>query len=245
MWCQLFTWMNFFYKRVFCIYKAFYFCYKRFSDREKIRLIRKTVKKGMTVLDIGANIGFYSILLSRLVGPSGKVIAYEPEERNISILKKITRKRNNITVQPNACGEKTEMINLYVSKNMNIDHQTYDSGEKRTVQHVPCVAVDDDLDKEEIIGFIKIDVQGYDYYALLGMKKTIQRSRELTLIGEFWPFALKKAGVEPGEYIRLLKELGFSVHFFNTKTDPLHPEKMAEKYYYTDFYASKKSNTFL
>jgi len=236
---QLLIWMNFFYKRVIFVYKPFYFYYKRISDRDKIRLIRKTVKKGMTVLDIGANIGFYSMLLSRLVGSTGKVIAYEPEERNISILKKITRKRSNIFVHPTACGEKTKILKLYLSKNMNIDHQTYDSGEQRTVRNVRCVAVDEDLEKEQNVGFMKIDVQGYDYYALLGMKKTIQRSRELTLVGEFWPYALKKAGVEQVEYLRLLEELGFKVHFFHAETDPLLPEIVENKYFYTDFYASK------
>ena len=232
--------MNFVYKKAFPIYKSLYFFYKRISDRDKIRLIKKTVKPGMTVIDVGANIGFYSMLLSRLVGPSGKVIAYEPEDHNFSLLKRITRKKQNVTIRHAACGEKTGKLNLYVSADMNIDHQTYDANLGRDVHEVPCVAVDEDLDEKERIGFIKIDIQGYDYFALKGMRRTIQRSPDLILVGEFWPYALRKAGVEPKDYIHFLEELGFTAHFFRTKSDPLHSDREKEKYYYADFFASRK-----
>lgn len=193
----------------------------------------------MTVLDIGANIGFYTILLSKLVGHSGLVIAYEPEMQNFYNLKNICRNRKNINLRPVACSNKSGSLSLYFSEHMNIDHQTFDSGEGRFFQDIPCIAIDDDLDESQNIGFIKIDIQGYDYHALLGMKRTFQRSNELTLLGEFWPYALKKAGVEPGDYIHFLEELGFKLCFFHGETDPLNPDKLMDKYYYTDFYASK------
>ena len=60
--------MNSVYKRAFPVYKVLYFFYKRISDRGKIRLIRKWVRPGMTAIDVGANIGFYTMRLSRLVG---------------------------------------------------------------------------------------------------------------------------------------------------------------------------------
>ena len=72
------------------------------------------------------------------------------------------------------------------------------------------------------------------------MKKTIARSQKLTLMGEFWPYGLKKAGVSPGEYMRLLEDLGFTVHFFHEGNDPLTSDKVMDKYYYTDFYAEKR-----
>ena len=231
--------MNSVYKRAFPVYKILYFFYKRISDRGKIRLIRKWVRPGMTAIDVGANIGFYTMRLSRLVGETGRVIAYEPEGRNFSLLKRITRKRSNIVLRQAACGERAGALKLYVSADMNIDHQTYDADLGREIQEVPCVAVDEDLDEWERVGFIKIDIQGYDYFALKGMKRIIQRSPELLVFGEFWPYALKKAGVEPSEYIRSLEEWGLKVQFFRTKEDPLHLDREDDKYFYADFYASK------
>jgi len=233
--------MNRLYGRSFFLYKPLYFIYKRLSDRKKIRFIRKNVRKGKTVLDIGANIGFYSLILSRLVGPSGKVLAFEPEEKNFARLKQVTKKKKNIFIHQTACGAATGSLDLFLSGEMNIDHQTYDSGESRNVQTVPCIALDDLLAEEKNIGFIKIDIQGYDYFAMLGLEKTIRRSPEITVIGEFWPWALKKAGVEPIEYIRLLEKWGLTFFFFHPEQNPCDLSKKEDRFYYTDFYAVKKT----
>ena len=233
--------MNHLYGKAFFLYQFLYFVYKRISDRKRIRLIKRNVKKGMTALDIGANIGFYSLLLSRYVGPSGKVIAFEPEERNFSKLTKMTKKKKNIFIHRAACGATSGTLDLFLSNDMNIDHQTYDSGENRHVQAVPCVALDDELTDNQNIGFIKIDIQGYDYFAMLGLQRIVRRSNELTIIGEFWPYALKKAGVEPIEYINLLEKLGLKCHFFRPDLDPFNSDKVENKYFYTDFYALKQT----
>ena len=233
--------MNRLYGKGFFLYRPLYFIYKRLSDRNKIHFIRKNVRKGKTVLDIGANIGFYSLLLSRLVGPTGKVLAFEPEQRNFTRLKQVTKKRKNVFIHQTACGAAPGTLNLFLSDEMNIDHQTYDSGEGRNVQPVSCVALDDLLAEEEPIGFIKIDIQGYDYFAVLGLEKTIRRSAELTIIGEFWPWALNKSGVEPTEYIRLLEEWGLTCSFFHPERNPLELSKKEDRFYYTDFYSVKKA----
>ena len=67
--------------------------------------------------------------------------------------------------------------------------------------------------KNEQIDFIKIDIQGFDYFALLGMKKTIERSKKVILYGEFWPYGLKKSGITPLEYLNLLEKMGFTIEW--------------------------------
>ncbi len=106
---------------------------------------------------------------------------------------------------------------------------------------IECVAIDDYLKGDEKIGFIKIDVQGYDYYAIKGAAGTISNSPSLVILGELWPYALKKAGIEPSDYPRLLEALGFSLRVPHIGKHNNFDEMVHDRYYYTDFYAVKRT----
>jgi FkbM family methyltransferase len=225
------------YKHFYFLYKPLYFLYKNISDREKINLIKKSIEPGMTVLDIGANIGFYTTLLSTLVGEKGHVIAFEPDALNFKHLRENTRKLANVTVRQLACAEKTRKLKLYLSDTFNVDHQTFDSGEGRKYVEIESVSIDDYLNNKEKVDFIKIDVQGYDFYAIKGAAETIKNSSSLAILGELWPYALNKAGVRPNDYLELLGSLGFSVQIPDVDKPDNFDEKMHDRYFYTDFYA--------
>lgn len=195
----------------------------------------------MTVLDIGANIGFYTSLLSKLVGESGVVYAFEPDEKNYRHLTQTTRGRKNVLTIQSACGEKNGTLCLYQSPDMNVDHQTYDSGESRHKIEVGVVSIDDFLrDKNQHPGFIKIDVQGYDCFVFQGMIKTVANAPYVLLIGEMWPYGLKKAGSNAETYLNLIRQSGFDVHLFDHhKADELSQFEQ-NKLFYIDFWAVKK-----
>jgi ubiquinone/menaquinone biosynthesis C-methylase UbiE len=95
---KLFYLANYIYIFFFSLYKPLYFFYKNISDKEKIEYIKKNVKPGMFALDIGANIGFYTVLLSKMVGREGRVIAFEPDVKNFNFLKRITKKFKNVII---------------------------------------------------------------------------------------------------------------------------------------------------
>jgi len=231
---------NILYKYAYPIYKPVYFLYKIKSDKKKIEQLKQIIKPGMTILDIGANIGFYTKFFADLVGESGKVYAFEPEELNFKRLKRIISKYKNVVIEKAAVGNESGNIKLYHSRDLNVDHQTYDIGENREVSEIRSVALDDYFAKDEIIDFIKIDIQGYDYFAISGMKKTIARSEKLTMLGEFWPFGLIKAGVHYNDYISLLQELGLNLEFYCSVDDQKNFEKKSEdQFFYTDFWGSK------
>jgi FkbM family methyltransferase len=195
----------------------------------------------MTVLDIGANIGFYATLFSKLVGEKGNVIAFEPDALNFKHLRATTRKLANVTVRQLACAEKTRKLKLYLSDKFNVDHQAFDAGENRKCVETQSVSIDDYLNNNEKVDFIKIDIQGYDFYAIKGAAETIKNSSSLAILGEFWPYALNKAGVRPNEYLDLLGGLGFSVHISDVDTHDNFDEKVHDRYFYTDFYAVKST----
>lgn len=230
------------YKTHFPIYKILYFAYKRISDRDKIRVIKGHVKPGMAVLDIGANIGFYTIMLSRLVGTEGLVYAFEPDEDNYHLLRKLTQGLTNVKLMNVACGEKSGKTYLYKSSQLNIDHQVYKTDEARERIEITSIAIDDLLkDSERSIGFIKIDVQGYDHHVFKGMAKTVARSQKVMIISELWPYGLKKAGTSANQYLSDVAEAGFDINIAgHGKSYSDFSINEHDKLFYVDFIANKK-----
>ena len=203
---------NFLFRYTFPLYKILYFIYKRITDFEMISLMRNNIDKGTVILDIGANIGFYSLFFSKCTGANGLVIAFEPEKENFSRLTKLTKDKKNIQLVNCAVSNNDLEIDLYLSSDLNVDHHTYDDGQSRKSVKVKSVSIDSFLKlnfPDVIIDFIKIDIQGFDYFALKGMIDTINRSRKLTIFGEFWPYGLLMTKVDPEEYYRELINSGF------------------------------------
>jgi len=236
---QVFKLFNILYKKYYFLYKPIYFFYKKISDKSKISFLKKRVHTGMQVLDIGANIGFYTILLSKLVGENGKVYAFEPDETNFKHLKANTQHLKNVVINQLAVGEKTETLKLYYSDELNVDHQTFDSGENRPFVEINATSIDNYFEKKIPIDFVKLDIQGYDYYAVKGMVQTIEKSPKITIFGEFWPYALRKAGVNYQQYLDLLQQTNFKVKVFDEEPNNNYDHKVKDKNYYTDFLATK------
>lgn len=193
----------------------------------------------MTVLDIGANIGFYTVMLSKLVGEGGVVHAFEPDSLNYKYLRLNTSKLQNVRLNNSAIGAASGMIKLHKSSQLNTRHQTFDSGEGREMSEVECVAIDDYFKDGQKIDFIKIDVEGYEYYALSGMKEVIKRSNNLTILTEFWPYSIKRSGIDPAVYLDLLRSSGFSLKFFEGEDISDYSKRIDDKTFLISLYGVK------
>jgi hypothetical protein len=102
------------------------------------------------------------------------------------------------------------------------------------------VSVDEYLKNESGgIGFVKIDVQGYDCHVVKGMKKTLSQSDNAIIIGEFWPYGLYQAGSSAEEYLSELRRLGFIVEILSKDNPRDWSSYAAERRFYVDFIARR------
>lgn len=219
---------NFLYKTSFPLYKKMYSVFKNKQDAFEIELLKKHIKKGDTVLDIGANIGFYATILSDIVGEKGKIHCFEPDATNFSHLQKTISSYKNIAINNKAVGSKTGKLKIYTSKELNVDHRTYKPEEYDKEIEIDAVSIDDYL-KGANVDFIKMDIQGFEMEAMKGMKETLKNNPNVKMISEFWPYGLKKAGSSLRDYFILLKELNFKIEILRgNKLETLKLETVLE-----------------
>lgn len=173
-------------------------------------LYRAAIKPDSVVMDVGANIGYYTLLAAGTIDPAlGRVYAFEPNVDHFAILQQNLAHHgiDYAFAHQLAVGEREGEVNLYLSDTNPGDHQVYDSGEGRRIQAVRMVALDDFIAEHGIApDLVKIDTQGYDYNVLLGMKDLLARDCPLTLFTEFWPHGNRNAGVSTEDHYRTLIE---------------------------------------
>jgi FkbM family methyltransferase len=174
-------------------------------------LCKREIQPGMRVLDVGANIGYFTLLFARLVGPTGHVYAFEPEPRNFDLLQRNIARNGytNITAVPKAVSRASGSQQLYKSPDNLGDHRLAYGAAGREAVDVSVVALDEYFPAEARVDFIKVDIQGAECGALHGARALIARSAPLRLITEFWPAGIRALGDDPEQYLTDLAALGF------------------------------------
>jgi len=195
------------------------------DDYEKFEteLFKKQVKKGMTVLDIGAHIGYYTLLAANLVGENGRVFAFEPHPGHFALLEKNVRINGykNVVLVQKAVSNKSEHTNLFLGEGSGL-HSLSDRVGKKSIA-VEAVTLDDFFDKDYKVDVIKIDVEGAEMLVLLGADGVITANDKLKIFTEFCPEYLKKAGFLPKEYLNKLMGYGFKLWNINDRRKQLEP----------------------
>ena len=170
-------------------------------------VFRRLARPGMGVIDIGANIGYFSMLAAALVGPTGHVLAVEPNPHNARMLE-ASRRLNGyaqITVAQVAAGRATGLLALHAAQsNGTTSPPAEDLDALLAATTVPSLRLDDLVDPGRPIGLIKVDVEGAEYTALLGCQNLIARDLP-TIISEFSPEAMPGiSGISGPGYLRWL-----------------------------------------
>ncbi len=177
------------------------------------RLFRSLLKEGMRVLDIGANIGFYSLLSSLAVGPSGKVWAVEPNPRNVALINasRTANSFSNLSIFQAAASDQWELLTLFPDGSNGVTESrpiTDPSQAGETVQAFPVSAI---LPPDQELDVVKIDIEGAEGKALRGIAELLRRSKPV-IFTEFTPNALPdRSGMSAEEYLSFFYGLGYEV----------------------------------
>lgn len=195
---------------------ALYFLkYKGLEDSEST-FFKKSIKKDWTIVDIGANLGYYSLLAARLTGPTGRVFAFEPDQENFRLLKENIQANQykNIEALPLAVSNKSGDTFFYTSSENSGDHRIYDTGEDRATTKVKTIALDDFF-QDDHIDFIKMDIQGAEPLAIQGMDRILRNNPHIIILTEFWPEGLRQCGTTPTHFLDTMKAYGFSLAYID------------------------------
>ena len=174
-----------------------------------LEFMRRSVKPGATILDVGANIGLFTVEGALSVGPSGKVISIEASPnhaKHVSATAKLNG-MENVEVAAVAVGNYEGEATLTLPKDANYGMFTL-GGVAGDESFTVSVRRIDDIVGGERVDFIKMDIEGSEYGALLGALETIKRSKPIILI-ELNEAALVACGATSRQVKDLLESLGY------------------------------------
>jgi len=190
-------------------------------------LVVNNLSAGDVFLDIGANIGYYSVIASSIVGGSGQVIAYEPESDNYRLLVENLQlnQLSNVQSFQAALADYSGSGYLYMNSENRGDHQIYNSGgDRNRVKTTILCAADHLTDLVSKVDFIKVDTQGSESMIIKSLNDLIvQNSDRVKLIVELWPSGLIRAGSSGGELLDVLFSFNLSCNIIDHLNFQLFP----------------------
>lgn len=211
------------------LYISSYFTYKKYIEDPFAKLTKHYahVFQGGNILDIGANIGYTSYVFSKLIQNPFKIIAFEPETRNIEILKQAGKKfrfQEHLISVSAAVGDYDGEINLWRNDAHNGDHRILTDELKNQlpdsiqIQRTPIVMIDTFLQNyspKAPVAFIKIDVQGYELAVCKGMQKTLENNPDSVVAFEYCPSVIEALGFNPKDLLHYFKNRGYQFFVLN------------------------------
>jgi FkbM family methyltransferase len=181
--------------------------------------IKETLKPGMVFVDVGANIGYFSLMAAQLVGAGGKVLAFEPNQRNCTLLQMSVTHNNldNVEIYPYAVAERDASVVFDTLTGSNgIVGTTLETGESQldSLAHktlVRSVRLDSIIASLQRLDVIKMDIEGAEYRALVGARELIETHRPI-IFAEYSPGWLPSISQVSGRDLLLrFIEMGYTL----------------------------------
>jgi FkbM family methyltransferase len=205
------------------------------AELETIKWLRSVIEPGMTVIDVGANVGQMTLEMAHLVGPTGRVIAIEPGPGNLAVLRRHVEGNNfadRVTIIAAACctlhGGKMELDipgkaldavgSGFQLKGIGISQNPLNASVSSSKLTVNTVSLDGVVSELKISpAVLKIDVEGAEVEVLRGSREVLRKNRPALSVG-FHPFAFKQPETAQAEIIALGGEAGLRFH--NQEREP-------------------------
>ena len=185
---------------------------------DELRFVRRTIGPGQTVLDIGANIGLFTVTMASVVGPTGRVYAFEPLEDLATLLARSVAENNfadRVVLERAAVSDKAGTGKLIsASKTTNAGGAYLNNGlapSGHDVTEVKLITLDT-YPVRRPVHFIKIDVEGAELLAFRGAKELLKQDRPV-ILSELHPEQLSKvSGCTSREFVAELESCDYKCH---------------------------------
>ncbi|TMD23605.1 MAG: FkbM family methyltransferase [Chloroflexi bacterium] len=179
---------------------------------ELTRLLSSLLRPGMSAVDIGAYVGYFTVIAAQAVGAAGRVYCFEPNPSSYVYLRRNIQLNGfqNVVSAEQAISSQVRTMQL-VADPLGPESFVTDLPDPRAAGSVEAVSLDHVFSRLgwPRIHLIRMNIEGSELAALDGMKQTSQRNPELQLIMEFNPRAMVRAGVSRATLSSLLDDLGF------------------------------------
>jgi FkbM family methyltransferase len=174
-------------------------------EKETTDLFLELLRPGMTVIDVGAHIGYFTRICAERVGRDGHIYAFEADAENYSLLKRNTAAYANVTLVPLAVSSHTGNIDFYHLPESTGCHSTLAPEGASVKSTVPATTLDLFIGEKvrRPVDLIKMDIEGGEWEALKGMTRVLAQER-LSLIIEWNPESLARGGIDPLELLSQL-----------------------------------------
>lgn len=197
--------------------------YANAFERQERTFLDQLIAPGLTVLDVGANLGFYTCLFASKVGPSGRVIAFEPTPSTFQALEQNVRINGFGDVVACRCCALSNTEGVAPMNTFPEGGDVYnsfgatcalDGGRPQSVIQVPTTTLDAALESEDLRNgcFLKIDVEGFEHQVLLGGQRRLRREPKLALMVELYEPAARQCGSSTLATLDLLEGCGFEAY---------------------------------
>lgn len=191
--------------------------------------MNRFLRPGMTVLDVGANVGYHTLLAAQRVGPGGRVVAFEPDPWNHELLTRNLdlNRAANVVVVRTALGRGPGEAVLARSRSNFGDHRVGVAGPDRVGVSIRIDSLDNQFREIGVgpVDLLKIDVQGYEAEVFAGMADTLRAAPPRAILMEYWPHGIRAAGGDPDAVAAQLAAAGYAPGFLEpdgsiTPADP-------------------------
>lgn len=215
-------------------------------DVNEIQMISSLISEGSIILDIGANIGYYSLCLSPIVGKTGVIHAFEPVEQNFQKIKVAIDRNNisNIVVNKVAVGSEAGTLTLFVAgdvENSGSASVVIGSTTRNQPIQVEMITGDDYLLTQDVeqVDFIKIDIEGFELEALTGLSKLLSRDDAPIIFYENNASILEKREIPLTAVADFLASCGYQYWYEINNRRLIASDPQAARHELVNYFASK------
>lgn len=180
-----------------------------------VKTLQTLLKPGDTFVDLGANEGYFSVIAARLCGASGRVLAIEPQQRLLPVIQENLRlnQSQSVALLNAAVGavEGTAVMHLTASTNTGGSGFERRSKFALPTQEVAMHTLEQVLDQQGIaqVDLMKVDIEGFEYEALLGSPRVFEQQRVKAVALELHPTLLADRGKDAADITALLARCGY------------------------------------